>query len=116
VVLFVAAGVLFRSGFPAVGMKAILLTLSDIICVNLSGVGIFLLRRIRPRFFGEATGAKGMVRIVISIWVGLLALSVRGIYLNQRFITFPPIHGGRERQDDKRIEREVTDDCFHQGG
>jgi hypothetical protein len=91
VVPFVAARVLFGSGFPAMGTKALLLTSADIICVNLSGVGIFLVQKIRPRFFGEATRAKGMVRIVISIWVGLLAFSVRGIYLNRRFITFRPM-------------------------
>jgi hypothetical protein len=77
---FVAAGVLFGSGFPAVGMKALPLALTDIIWVNLSGVGIFLVQGIRPRFFGEATRARGMVRIAISIWVGLLALLVGVVY------------------------------------
>jgi uncharacterized hydrophobic protein (TIGR00341 family) len=84
----VAAGLLLGSGYPAMGIKALLLTFANIICVNLSGVGLFLLQGIRPRFFWEATRARHMVKVSVSIWIGLLALLIGVIYLNQRFIRF----------------------------
>ena len=84
----VAAGLLFGSGYPAMGIKALLLTLANVICVNLSGVGMFLSQGIRPRFYWEEKRARRLVKIAITIWVGLLAILVGVIYLNQRFMTF----------------------------
>jgi uncharacterized hydrophobic protein (TIGR00341 family) len=82
-----AAGLLMGSGHLAMGVKALLLTLANIICVNLSGVGIFLLQGVRPRFFWEAARARRMVKIAAAAWIGLLALLIGVIYLSRKFIT-----------------------------
>ncbi len=84
----VAAGLLLGSGYMFMGIKALLLTLANIICVNLAGVGMFLFQGIRPRFYWEANRARRMVRVGIGIWVGLLILLIGVIYLNQQFVRF----------------------------
>jgi len=84
----VAAGLLLGSGYPVMGIKALLLALANIICVNIAGVGMFLFQGIRPRHYWESTRAKRMVRVAIFVWAGLLALLVGVIYLSQQFIGF----------------------------
>ncbi len=83
-----AAGLLMGSGHMIMGVKALLLTLTNIISVNLSGVGMFLLQGVRPRFYWEAARARRMLKWAAAIWIGLLVLLIGGIYLNQRFIQF----------------------------
>jgi len=81
----VAAGLLLGSGYLFAGLKALLLTLANIICVNLSGVGMFLLQGVRPRFFWEAKRARRMLKLAAAIWLGLLVFLMGVIYLSRRF-------------------------------
>jgi uncharacterized hydrophobic protein (TIGR00341 family) len=81
----VAAGLLLGAGYPAQGVHALLLTLTNIICVNLAGVAMFLLQGIRPRHYWEAQRASRMVKIAVCSWAGLLALLIAVIFVNQRF-------------------------------
>ena len=80
-----AAGLLVGSGCWVMGTKALLLTLANIICVNLSGVGMFLLQGVRPRFFWEAKRARRMLQWGVFLWIVLLTFLVGVIFLNQRF-------------------------------
>ena len=81
-----AAGLLIGSGYLILGAKALLLMLVNIICVNLAGVGMFLLQGIRPRFYWETARARRMVQKATAVWLGLLLLLMAAIYLSQRFI------------------------------
>ena len=78
-------GLLIGSGDILMGTKALLLTLANIICINLSGAGMFLYQKARPRYFWEAKRARRMLRIAGVIWIALLLFLVGVIYLNQRF-------------------------------
>ena len=80
------AGLLIGSGYPVMGTKALLLTLANIICINLSGVGMFLFQNVRPRFFWEAKRAKRMLKMAATIWIVLLLLLIGVIYLSRRFL------------------------------
>jgi len=81
----VAAGLLLGAGYPVLGGHALLLTLTNIICINLAGVAMFLLQGIRPRHYWEAQRASRMVKIAVCTWAGLLALLIAVIFVNQRF-------------------------------
>ena len=53
-----------------------LLLTANVICVNLAGVGTFIVQGIRPRSWWEANRAKRASRIAAGIWTGLLILLV----------------------------------------
>lgn len=59
---------------------AVLLTVVNVICVNLSGVVTFLAIGIRPASWYEAARATKATRIAIAFWVGTLALLAGLIY------------------------------------
>jgi uncharacterized membrane protein len=69
-------GLLLGSGHPRLAVGALLLTLTNIVCVNLAGVATFLWQRVNPRHWWEADRAKRMVRVSGAIWLALLALLV----------------------------------------
>ncbi|MBN1510548.1 MAG: TIGR00341 family protein [Phycisphaerae bacterium] len=69
-------GLLLGSGHPQLALGALLLTLTNIVCVNLAGVATFLWQRVNPRHWWEADRAKRMVRVAGAIWLALLALLV----------------------------------------
>ncbi len=72
----VVCGMLLGEGEFWLSGNAFLLTVSNVICVNLAGVGTFLLVGIRPRSWFEAARAKrATIRAVIA-WVILLAILV----------------------------------------
>jgi uncharacterized hydrophobic protein (TIGR00341 family) len=80
-----AAGLLMGSGYLIMSLKALLLTLANIICVNLSGVGMFLIQGVRPRFFWEAERARCMVKLAAIVWIALLVLLLGVISLSRQF-------------------------------
>jgi hypothetical protein len=49
------------------------------------------------RVLAEADRARRMVKIAVSIWIGLLALLAGVIFFYQRFIAFLPMQAGRKR-------------------
>lgn len=69
-------GLLLGSGHPRLALGALLLTLTNIVCVNLAGVATFRWQRVNPRHWWKADRAKRMVRVSSAIWLALLVLLV----------------------------------------
>lgn len=72
----VASGLLAGAGQWSDAGRAALLLLTNIICINLAGVGTFLYQGIRPRHWWEAERARRMIRLAAGVWLGLLAALV----------------------------------------
>ena len=77
----VAAGLLLGAGEYVLAGWAFLLVATNIISINLAGVGTFLLQGIRVRYWWEEKRAKLMVRIAGSVWIFLLLLLTALIYI-----------------------------------
>ncbi len=80
----VASGLLFGGGYWLDGIGALLLSLVNVVCVNLAGVITFLLEGIQPKKWGETKRARKAVKIAISIWIILLLILVVMIFFEQR--------------------------------
>jgi uncharacterized hydrophobic protein (TIGR00341 family) len=70
----VTFGLLMGNGQPALATGALALFLMNLICVNLAGVGTFLVQGIRPATWWEKGRAVRATRIAIGLWVALLAV------------------------------------------
>ena len=77
----VACGLLVGDGHVDAAVRAGLLTLTNVVCINLAAVGTFLLRGIRPMRWQEAEQAKTSTRIALALWISLLALLALAIWL-----------------------------------
>ena len=64
-------------------MRALLLFITNVICVNLAGVVTLLVQNVRPRTWWEADRAKKAIKIAISLWVILLLMLVAVILVLQ---------------------------------
>lgn len=62
---------------------ALLLTSTNVICVNLAGIVTFLALGIRPASWYEAARAKKATRTAIFVWLGLLAILASLIYITK---------------------------------
>lgn len=80
----VAFGMLLGAGHWQPALGALLLLLTNVICVNLAGVVTFLAQGIRPASWWEADRAKRASRYAIALWVVLLAALGLLITLSQR--------------------------------
>lgn len=80
----VTVGLLVGSGHFPMALGAVLLLLTNLICVNLAGVTTFLVQGIRPITWWEADRAKKATRIAIVLWVLLLSALVVVILVSQR--------------------------------
>jgi uncharacterized hydrophobic protein (TIGR00341 family) len=80
----VTLGILIGAGHWDMALGALLLLLTNLICINLAGVMTFLARGIRPLTWWEAHRAKKATRKAIAIWTFLLAILVVIILLSQR--------------------------------
>ncbi len=74
-------GLLLGSGYMELAIGAIILTFTNLICINLAGVLTFLVQGVRPRTWWEAEKAKKATRIAIATWFGLLAVFAILIWL-----------------------------------
>ncbi|QDT48371.1 hypothetical protein Pan258_24130 [Symmachiella dynata] len=72
----VACGMLIGSGQYHLASGAMLLTVANVISVNLAGVGTFLIQGVRPRSWWEAKRAKTATRRSIAVWIVLLSALV----------------------------------------
>ena len=72
----VAAGLLAGAGFPAEAAGAGLLTLINLICINLAGVVTFLVQGVLPHRWWEAEQAKRATRLAVGVWTALLLILV----------------------------------------
>lgn len=79
----VVLGLLLGSGAYALALGALMLLLTNLICVNLAGVTTFLVQGVRPRTWWEATRAKKATRIAIGLWSFLLLVLVAVVYLSR---------------------------------
>jgi uncharacterized hydrophobic protein (TIGR00341 family) len=80
----VVCGMLLGAGDIASAFGAFLLTAANLVCINLAGVGIFLLQGVRPRSWWEAERAKKATRKAMLLWVVLLVVLVLILWLNQQ--------------------------------
>lgn len=80
----VTFGLLIGSGHGSVAMGAILLFVTNLICVNLAGVVTFLAQGVQPISWWEAERAKKATRIAIGLWILLLVALVAFVVLSQR--------------------------------
>jgi uncharacterized hydrophobic protein (TIGR00341 family) len=77
----VTFGLLMGNGQPALASGALSLFLMNLICVNLAGVGTFLVQGIHPTIWWEKDRAVKATRIAIVMWVALLAALIGLILL-----------------------------------
>ncbi|MDZ7771906.1 MAG: TIGR00341 family protein [Balneolaceae bacterium] len=77
----VNAGLLLGSGYGGQAVGAAILTATNLICINLAGVGTFLVQGVRPRTWWEAEKARKATRIALAAWAVLLALAAAAIWL-----------------------------------
>lgn len=70
----VNVGLLFGSGHISLAVGSIVLTLTNLICINLAGILTFLVQGVRPRSWWEAEKAKKATRMAIALWVALLVI------------------------------------------
>jgi uncharacterized hydrophobic protein (TIGR00341 family) len=70
----VTAGLLFGSGVPVLGFKAMELACANVICVNLAGILTFSLKGIRPGTWWEKSKAARATHRALGIWIMFLLL------------------------------------------
>jgi uncharacterized hydrophobic protein (TIGR00341 family) len=80
----VAVGMLSGSGQWQPAQGALLLVLTNVICLNLAAVTTFLVQGVRPRTWWEAAKAKRATRRAVSMWIVLLGMLVVLIWVTQR--------------------------------
>jgi len=70
-------GILVGDGQFQTSLGALLLFATNVVCVNISGVAMFLYQGVRPNSWWEAEKAKRQTRIAIAVWMAMLvALSI----------------------------------------
>ncbi|MCA9321699.1 MAG: TIGR00341 family protein, partial [Planctomycetes bacterium] len=77
----VVAGLMAGSGHGGEALRAFLLALTNVTCINLAAMATFYAQRVRPRTWWEAEKARRAVRFAAGAWVLLLALLVSLILL-----------------------------------
>jgi uncharacterized hydrophobic protein (TIGR00341 family) len=76
----VTTGLLAGAGYFMLATGALLLTITNLTCLNLAGVITFIAQGIRPRTWWEAEKAKKAIRNAILFWVSLLIILLLIIY------------------------------------
>lgn len=84
----VAFGLLLGSGHWPEAAGALLLLVTNLICVNLAGVTTFLAQGIRPRQWWEEKKAERATRLAIMLWSVLLIILTVVIFVSQRIALF----------------------------
>ena len=72
----VTAGLLAGSGHTLLALGALVLVLTNVVCINLSGVLTFLALRVRPRTWWDEKKAKKATRRAIPLWLVILLLLI----------------------------------------
>lgn len=77
-------GILLGAGDLSLAIGALLMFLTNIICINLAGVATFLIQGVTPRTWWEAKKAKKATRLAVSYWIiTLIILSFIIYYWSQ---------------------------------
>ena len=74
----VCFGLLLGDGHVEASVGALALLATNIVCINLAGIGTFLLQGVRPRTWWEEERAKRATKIAITVW-SLLLLALGAI-------------------------------------
>jgi uncharacterized hydrophobic protein (TIGR00341 family) len=74
-------GLLVGDGQFQTSLNALLLLMTNVVCVNISGVAMFLYQGVRPNSWWEAKKAKKQTRIAIAVWMVLLGMLTILIHL-----------------------------------
>ena len=80
----VAFGLLLGSGLWQQAEGAMLLVITNLICLNLAAVSTLLVQNVRPGTIWQAYRAKKVTQIALGLWVVLLAALVGLIYSMER--------------------------------
>ena len=80
----VSFGLLLGAGHSVAALGALLLLLTNLICVNLAGVVTFMVQGIHPSRWWEAARAKKATRFAVATWAALLLALVGVILLSQK--------------------------------
>lgn len=70
----VNVGLLLGAGYNNLAVGSVILTLTNLICINLAGIVTFMAQGVRPRTWWETKKAKDAVRKAIAIWFFLLVI------------------------------------------
>lgn len=70
----VAVGLLLGAGYLQLAVGAGILTITNLICINLAGILTFLVQGVRPRSWWEEKKAKKASRTALAIWTLLLLI------------------------------------------
>ena len=70
----VAGGLLLGDGHLQGAFGALLLVATNVVCVNLGGIGAFLVQGVRPLFWWEESRARRSVIVTTAVWLALLVL------------------------------------------
>jgi len=76
----VTVGLLIGAGYMSLAVGAVILTLTNLVCINLSGIATFLVQGVRPRTWWEAEKAKKASRTAFAIWFALLIIIAIAIW------------------------------------
>lgn len=77
----VTFGLLLGSGHLDLSFQALLLFITNVICINLAGVVTLLLQNVRPRTWWEADRAKRAIKVALAVWAILLLTLVAVILM-----------------------------------
>jgi len=69
-----AFGLVLGNGQLQVSLNALLLFATNVVCLNISAVAMFLIQGVRPNSWWKAEQVKKQTRIVIAVWLALLAV------------------------------------------
>ena len=79
----VVFGLLLGGGYFQESINPLLIFATNIVCLNISGVAMFLFQGVRPNSWWEKKRAKKQTRIAIAVWLSLLAILVLLISLKE---------------------------------
>ena len=85
----VVCGLLLGAGEWRGATGAGVLTLINIICINLAGVATFYLQGVRPRTWFENSRARRAMWISVPIWLGLLAVLIGILFFSDFGLSAP---------------------------
>lgn len=70
----VNVGLLLGAGYTSLAIGSVILTFTNLICINLAGIVTFLVQGVGPRTWWEEQKARRATRLAIVIWFALLVI------------------------------------------
>ncbi len=85
----VVCGLLAGSGNLSAALGALLLLVTNLICVNLAGVFTFIAQGIHPNSWWEEKRAKKATRQAVALWVFLFTVLVIAVLISRGYMALP---------------------------